>query len=132
MKARFTLQGLGCMFTVAAGACGPPASETYADLGLNTFDADGTLVRSECMPMPVLLGSKVVKDYFLAPGLAAHVVAVPEYADVTVSGTSDPAASHQHVSHEQLAQGYVKAIPVETTEDIAFTVVLAAPCNHAP
>jgi hypothetical protein len=113
----------------ALDACAE-TSYTYADLGLNVFDTSGTLVTSECVPMPVLLGGKFVHDYALAAGLSAHVVAVPGSADVTLGGIDDPAASHQRVSHAELVAGYAKAIPVETNAGTNFTVVLTSPCNQ--
>jgi hypothetical protein len=111
-------------------ACAAPPGERYADLGMNTFDVSGTLLSSECVPMPVILGSKVVKDYSLARELGAHVVAVPERADVTLSGISDPTLSHQSVSHTELDHGYAKALSLETVDGYAYTLVLTSPCNR--
>jgi hypothetical protein len=114
---------------VAFVACGtPPGGPEYAELGLRTVDSGGAEQHRDCVPLPVLSGAVVEEELMLAPGLSAHVRTEPDFAEVALSGTNDPAASHVTIPKATLRNGYSKIVSVTATTGTVYTVVLLSPC----
>jgi len=126
MKASIALAALPALVCAACGT--PPGGPEYAELGLRTLDAGGAEQGRHCVPLPVLPGGVVEEDITLAPGLEAHVHTEQDFAEVSLSGTNDPAAAHVTVPKATLRNGYSKTIPVTTTNGDAFSIVLLSPC----
>jgi len=120
---------LAATWALAAVACGtPPGGPEYAELGFRTLDALGVEQSRDCVPLPVLPGAVVDKDVALVPGLNAHVRTEPDFAEVALSGTNDPASSHVTIPKETLRNGYSKRVDVTSTSGTGYTVVLLSPC----
>jgi hypothetical protein len=115
--------------TLALSACSlEPGGPQYAEIGLRTVNSTGAEVRRDCVPLPVLPGGRLEEDFDLAPGLDAHVTTLDDSAEVTLTGTDDPAAAHVTVPKASLLTGYSKILAVTTTSGTAYSVVLLSPC----
>lgn len=113
---------------IALGCSASPGGPEYTELGLRAEDAAATVLGSACTPLPVLPGGTVEEDPTLAPGLSAHVVAVEDSVEVTLSGTTEPSAGHLTVSQQALYHGYSRALAVTTLDGRSLTVYLVSPC----
>ena len=128
MKAPLTLTA-SALLTLGLAACSfTPGGPEYAELGIRTLDASGQEARRDCLPLPVLPGGVVEEDLALSPGLDAHVKNEPDFAEVALSGTNDPASAHVTVPKAALLDGYSKTLSVTTTGGAEYSVVLLSPC----
>lgn len=126
MNAIRTFVAISALAVVACSTT--PGGPEYAELGLRTVDTIGAEQSRHCVPLPVLPGAVFSEELELGPGLSATVRTEPDFADVALSGTNDPASSHVTIPKATLRNGYSKTVPVTTTSGIAYTVVLLSPC----
>jgi len=105
-------------------ACTGDGSAEYAELAIGIAEP---VLDAECVPLPLLPGSKIIEDLELGDGVSAHVVATPDAVDITLGGTR--AREHRTLSHDQVHDGYAERILVLTPVAVTHTVVLASPCD---
>jgi hypothetical protein len=115
----------------ALSACGgSPGGPRYAEIGVSA-STGGAVLTSECLPLPVLPGGTIEKDFELAPTLSAHVFLVRDSAEVSLEGTTDPYSAHVKLPLQTLLSGYVQDLNVTSVDGHAYVVTLASPCNAA-
>lgn len=113
------------LFACLAAACTGDGDAEYAELAIGTADP---MLDMECVPLPLTPGAEVVEDLGLAPGISAHVVALPESIDITLGGTTT--FEHRRLTHDQVYDGFAERIVVQGTYDgTSHTVVLVSPCD---
>lgn len=125
MKTLFAFAATSALAVIACGT--PPGGPEYAELSLRTVDAGGAETSRHCVALPVLPGAVLERTLTLAPGLSAEVHTEPDFAEVTLGGTSDPESSHVTLSKETLLRHYSGNMAVTTTSG-AYDVFLVSPC----
>lgn len=138
MSTRLSLLSRAAVRSLAAacflgitGCALTPGGPEYTELGVSAQDASKQTLTRECTPLPVLPGGTVVRDFGLAPGLSAHVVAVRDQVEVTLDGTDDPYSAHRTFPQQTLYQGYSGTLTVTTAEGAEYTVTFSSPCASA-
>jgi hypothetical protein len=116
----------GALLLVAASAlgCTANASAEYAELAIGLADPTPD---TECVPLPLLPGAKIIEALSLGAGISAHVSATPDAIDIALGGTTT--AERRVLSHDQVYDGYAARILVQTPDGATHTVILVSPCD---
>lgn len=129
---RVTLGGAALLFT-ALFACHIDDSELpYARLGIVTSElavaSAPTDVRSTCVLLPVLRGSRVETILEVGGTLSIQVAADREQASVKFVNAS-PAVSPKEYSREELEQGLSEQLELKNALGARYVVVLSSECE---
>jgi len=123
-------RALSLLLGLAAGGCLlDPGGPEYPRLGISVTDPDGTVSFSDCLTLPVLLGSRVDDEWLIADDVEVYLSATRERVTVRFVTSGQLLDEPLTVSADSLRRDYREEVLLDVPGGAQIQVLLSSTCG---